>query len=245
LTASPEAPRELLDLIIPRLGGRNDPLLVGIAGAVCAGKTTLAAAMRAAVEGAGFSVVVLGTDSFLFPNEVLAQRGLTYRKGFPESFDTDALVECLSQIRAGANSVDVPVYSHVSYDIVGMATVDLRDAALVIVEGVNALQAVVVEHVDIAVYLEADEADLADWFVTRFGELCAAGAQHPGSFYAAFAHLSTDEQRSLAHATWDAINLVNLREHITATRRNADVVVVKGPDHSVARVVVTPRPQAE
>ena len=36
-------------------------------------------------------VDLVTTDGFLFPNAVLAHRGLMERKGFPESYDAEAL----------------------------------------------------------------------------------------------------------------------------------------------------------
>ena len=35
---------------------------------------------------------------------------------------------------------------------------------------------------------------------------------------------------------WASINLVNLEEHILPTRDGSDVILVKGPDHTVERV---------
>ena len=45
-----------------------------------------------ALRGRGLDAISVATDGFLLPNAVLDQRGLTMRKGFPESFDTDASV---------------------------------------------------------------------------------------------------------------------------------------------------------
>ena len=43
----------------------------------------------------------------------------------------------------------------------------------------------------------------------------------------------------VAESAWAAINLPNLREHIAATRVNADIVATKDADHGVT---VTSRP---
>ncbi len=50
------------------------------------------------------------------------------------------------------------------------------------------------------------------------------------------AALSDDDVERLARSTWVGINLVNLRDHIAPTRALADIVVVKGPDHSIVEV---------
>ena len=99
--------------------------IVGITGSVAVGKSTFARALasllrrpdRAAVE-------VAATDGFLLPNAILDERGLTLRKGFPESFDVEAMATALSSVRKG--SVTFPAYSHVTYDI----DPDLADSSI-------------------------------------------------------------------------------------------------------------------
>ena len=86
--------------------------LVGITGAVAVGKSVLASAVA---ERIGAEVVA--SDEFLFPNAVLADRDLTHRKGFPESFDAELLAAALDRWRA-TGATAVPLYSHLAYDIV-------------------------------------------------------------------------------------------------------------------------------
>ena len=40
------------------------------------------------------------------------------RKGFPESYDRRALLRFVSEVKAGRPEVRVPVYDHLTYDIV-------------------------------------------------------------------------------------------------------------------------------
>ena len=61
--------------------------LIGVTGGVAAGKSTFAAALADELG----SVPVVATDGFLFTNNELAARGLTARKGFPESYDAASL----------------------------------------------------------------------------------------------------------------------------------------------------------
>ena len=67
--------------------------LVAIDGAVSVGKSTTAALLAQLLEVPPevLDVRVVATDGFLFPNRVLDARGLSMRKGFPESYDHDAL----------------------------------------------------------------------------------------------------------------------------------------------------------
>ena len=45
------------------------------------------------------------------------------RKGFPESYDTAALLQFLSDVKSGKRDVTAPVYSHLVYDVVPGETV--------------------------------------------------------------------------------------------------------------------------
>jgi type I pantothenate kinase len=209
------------------------PVLVGIAGGVGVGKSTTAALVRDHLRDV--SVEILATDSFILPNAELARRGVEMRKGFPESFDGGALDDALMRLAAG-EGVDVPVYSHVTYDRVPGEYAHVGPADVVIVEGVNALQPPAVDRLHVAVYLDADDADMEAWFVDRFLALCAAAIGDDLSFYRGFAAMDVDQQRAIAAWTWREINAVNLRDHIRPSRGRATHVVTKRFDHTVASV---------
>jgi type I pantothenate kinase len=214
----------------PRSGG---PVVVGIAGGVASGKSRLAEELRAALGPA--SVDVVSTDGFLFPNAVLAERGLVSRKGFPESYDVAALRAFVGAAREGGLPRRVPCYSHRRYDVDGDREVPAVD--VLVVEGVNVLAAAP-DLLDVAVYVDVDEALLEDWFRRRFRDLCAAGRDDPRSFYRSLAALDDEALMALAGRAWRGVNLVNLREHVAPSRRHADVVITKGADHVVLDVVV-------
>ena len=213
------------------------PTVVGIAGGVSVGKSTTAEALaemlRAAPPGSRGPVEVVSTDGFLFPNTELIARGILHRKGFPESYDTAAIERFLGGLGRGEPAL-VPVYSHQTYDIVPGGERRIVGADAVLLEGVNALQ--LAAGLDLAVYVDASEADMEEWYTLRFLELCVDPP--PGSFYSQFAALDEDAVRDLAHAVWRDVNLVNLRECIQPTRVNADVIIEKRSDHSVGRVRV-------
>ncbi len=119
------------------------PFILGIAGSVSVGKSTTARVLQALLSRwpGSLRVALITTDGFLLPNATLAERGLMARKGFPESYDTRGLLRFLSDIKAGRRRVEAPVYSHLSYDVVPGATVVLDEPDIVIVEGLNVLQA--------------------------------------------------------------------------------------------------------
>jgi type I pantothenate kinase len=214
------------------------PVVVGIAGAVAAGKTVLAEAVR---DGLDRPADVVSTDGFLFPNSVLQARRLVERKGFPESYDVAALRGFLNRAREGRLPQRVPCYSHLIYDVDGDREVPAVD--VLVVEGVNVLAATS-DLLDVAVYVDADEALLATWFRARLLRLWAAGRDDPRSFYSSpiFARLDEAAVGELADGVWRGVNLVNLREHIAPSRRHADLVITMGPDHVVTGVETREHP---
>ena len=209
------------------------PVLLGIAGGVGVGKSTAAAAVRGHLDEASVAVEVVCTDAFLLPNVELVARGISMRKGFPESFDASAFDACLAALEAGRSGIEIPVYSHATYDRAPGEVQVLKPADVVIVEGVNALQSPVVEHLDLAVYIDADEADMRIWFVDRFLALCEAASSDETSFYRGFAGMTREQQGEIAEWTWNEINAVNLHDFIAPSRSRATWVVSKRRDHSI------------
>jgi type I pantothenate kinase len=225
----------LVDLVSAR--ATTAPFLVGVAGAVAVGKTTIVRAMAHGLESRDRRVRVLSTDAFLLPNQVLIERGLLMRKGFPESYDDAAIEEVLGRLRSGA-SATTRVYSHEVYDVLPGVTETVPSADVVLVEGVVALQQPTRRHLDLAVYIDAPEACVRQWFVERFIRLTEAGASDASSFYHRFAAMPREQVRQVAEAAWDGINGPNLNEHIAPSAAGADIVVVKAADHSIAELRV-------
>ena len=56
------------------------------------------------------------TDGFIYPNSVLMERQILNRKGFPESYNMELLLNFLDSIKNGMTA-EIPVYSHEIYDI--------------------------------------------------------------------------------------------------------------------------------
>lgn len=209
--------------------------MIGVGGGVAVGKSTVASELAGLLTDRGRRVDVVATDAFLHSNAVLAERDLLMRKGFPESYNLDAVGAFVDAVRAGGR-VEVPVYSHATYDIVPGERTIFDAVDLVVLEGVIAVQRPVVEKLDASVYIDADEAAIRSWFVDRFLRFVASSADEPASFYKMFVGLPDAEVVRIAEATWDGINGVNLREHILPGRELATFVVEKATDHSIARV---------
>ena len=217
------------------------PAVIGMSGAVASGKSTLALQLCEALWPLPGDVV--NADGFLFPNEVLAARGLMGRKGFPETYDVHGMHRFVDQLRGNHPRVVAPRYSHESYDVVPGDEQVIVEARVVVLEGVSVLGAVA-SRCDVTVYVDADETDLERWFVDRFHALRAAARTDPRSFYARFADLPDALAEDLARHVWAETNLVNLREHVAPQRAVADVVLRKGPDHSIHAVELRARHRA-
>lgn len=225
------------------------PFIIGIAGGVAVGKSTTARVLQALLGRSEDqrSADLLTTDGFLWPNATLEAQGIMDRKGFPESYDQRRLVETLAAIRSGQHEVTTPVYSHLSYDIVPDERQIIRRPDILIVEGLNVLQVsttgatasqvVVSDFFDVSIYVDAAETDVARWFRERLLVLRSTMGE-PGSFFHRLSSLSDEEVTDLAEQVWNQVNLVNLRENIAPTRGRADLIVEKGSNHLVDRILL-------
>jgi type I pantothenate kinase len=222
------------------------PYVIAIAGSVSAGKSTTARLLRTLLSRWPDHprVDLVTTDGFLFPNAVLQERELMQRKGFPESYDRPRLVRFISDLKSGLSPLQVPVYSHLQYDILPDVgnTIDRPD--IVILEGLNVLQSgtahsvFVSDFVDFSIYVDATEEALEGWFMNRFQTLRKTAFRDPDSFFHALATMPDDEATAVARSAWTNINLANLHENILPTRERAKLILEKGESHVVERVLL-------
>ncbi|MDA2945253.1 MAG: type I pantothenate kinase [Actinomycetota bacterium] len=220
------------------------PYVIGVAGSVAVGKSTFSRILQALLSRWPDhpAVDLITTDGFLHPNHVLAERGLMDRKGFPESYDTRALVGFLRDVKSGRPEVSAPVYDHVTYDIVPDAAVTVRTPDIVIVEGINVLQVgrdtteYVSDYFDFSIYVDADEDDIEEWYVERFRTFRQSVFTRPDSYFSNYADLDDAMAEQMARSIWERINGVNLTENIMPTRDRASLVIHKGADHRVTSV---------
>ncbi|GLK79537.1 type I pantothenate kinase [Methylopila turkensis] len=225
------------------------PYVIAVAGSVAVGKSTTARVLRALLARwpATPKVDLVTTDGFLLPNAVLAREDLMSRKGFPESYDVQALLRFISDIKAGKREVAAPVYSHLVYDVVRGEKIVIDQPDIVILEGLNVLQTgdkpkngrvapFVSDFIDFGIFLDADEPLLHRWYVERFMQLRETAFRDPQSYFRKYAQVSKQEALEQAEKLWAEINLPNLRKNIRPTRPRADLILKKGKSHRIDEV---------
>jgi type I pantothenate kinase len=225
------------------------PYIIGVAGSVAGGKSTTARILRRLLSRwpSTPKVDLVTTDGFLMPNATLEREGLMARKGFPESYDLPKILRFMSDIKSGERDVEVPLYSHLTYDVLKDKTQVIDQPDILIVEGINVLQTGrpprdgrgipnVSDFFDFSIFIDADVSDLKAWYIERFFSLRNGAFQDPKSYFHRYASISDAQALETASRIWNTINFVNLRENILPTRPRADLVLRKGTDHKVRSV---------
>jgi type I pantothenate kinase len=227
------------------------PFVIGIAGSVAVGKSTTARILKELLRRWPSSpkVDLITTDGFLHQNAVLERENLMQRKGFPESYDTGAILKFLSAIKAGQPNVKAPVYSHLVYDVVPNEYTIIDRPDILVFEGINVLQSrdlpadgkivpMVSDFFDFSIYIDAEEELIHNWYVTRFMRLRETAFRDPNSYFHRYASISEKEALSIAEGLWANINLKNLRQNILPTRPRADLILRKGENHLIEQVAL-------
>ena len=230
----------------------QSPFIIGLGGSVAVGKSLTARILKLVLSRwpEHPRVEIVTTDGFLLPNAVLKSRDIMHRKGFPESYNIAQLLRFMREIKFGYPQVSAPVYSHLIYDIVPEAEQVVEGPDILILEGLNVLQrkqefaqtgAFVSDYFDFSVYVDAAEEDIEEWYVQRFLLLRQSAFQDSSSYFHHYSSLSEEEAIEEARRIWRAINLVNLRENILPTRDRATVIIQKGEEHNVEKVLLRRR----
>ena len=222
---------------------RSRPFIIGISGSVAVGKSTTSRLLQILLSRRfkWATVEMVTTDGFLYPNKVLEERNILDRKGFPESYDMELLLDFLDSIKNG-EEFEIPVYSHEVYDIVPDKKVTIQPSDFLIVEGINVFQnpqnqtLYVSDYFDLSIYVDADVANIETWYLERFQTLLKLAEKDPNNYYHRFTQMPFNQVLAIAQDTWKNINLANLEKYIEPTRSRADIILHKGQNHEIDKI---------
>ena len=219
------------------------PFISGVAGSVAVGKSTAARLLQTLLSRL-FSrkmVQLITTDGFLYPNAILEERGIMNRKGFPESYDMERLIQTLNEVKSG-KEVDIPLYSHQVYDIVPGEFETIQQPDILIVEGINTLQLpanqqiYVSDFFDFSIFMDAEPKLIENWYLERFESLLDTAFLDPKNYYYQFAIGDRQAALAMSRSVWKNVNLKNLEEFILPTRGRADIILHKQENHLIDRI---------
>lgn len=214
---------------------KGSTVVLGVSGGVAAGKSTFSNSLAGILgKDTDLRVAVVASDGFLFPNAELAALGLADRKGFPESYDVEAIAQFLTDVHEGRPST-VPVYDHQTYDITE-ATENVPVVDVMVFEGVNALQ--FHSYLDVGIYLHADEPILREWFIARTSAFREAARLEYSPFFDPWLDVPDELFLAMVNGAWETVNLPNLINHIEPTKSLAHAVIEWEADHSIRAVTI-------
>lgn len=220
------------------------PFIIGIAGSVAVGKSTTARLLQTLLDRLfpHSSVQLITTDGFLYPNHVLEEKGIMNRKGFPESYDMEKLIDFLNEVKSGQQNIQIPKYSHKVYDIVENEYEIIDQPDILLVEGINTLQLpanqqiYVSDFFDFSIFVDADPALVEKWYLERFESLLDTAFQDPTNYYYDYAIGDRKKAIEMAETVWKTVNLKNLEEYILPTRGRADIILHKAKHHIIDEI---------
>lgn len=220
------------------------PYIIGIAGSVAVGKSTIARLLSILLNKLlpDKRVELMTTDGFLYPNAELKRRGIMDRKGFPESYDMKKLLKFLNDVKAGEPELKAPTYSHQVYDVQLDKPQLIEQPDILVVEGINTLQLptnqrlYVSDYFDLSLYVDADADLIEQWYLQRFGLLLDTAFTDPSNYYYPYSQGDREVAFKMARDVWHRVDLPNLEEFILPTKSRANIILHKTVGHVVDRI---------
>ncbi|MEM0139967.1 MAG: type I pantothenate kinase [Ferroplasma sp.] len=222
------------------------PYIIGVTGSVAVGKSTTSRLLKTLLLKINpeYNIYIVSTDNFLKNNKKLEEEHILARKGFPESFEIDRLINFLLEIKSGIHNMEIPIYSHIKYDITSEKQ-RIENPDIIILEGLNTLQindntnhhdVYVSDFIDFSIYIDSKEKYVKQWYIERFLMLMDTAFKNRDSYFRNFAELTREEAIKTASEIWDSINGVNYRQNIIKTRYRASLIIEKGKNHHIENI---------
>ncbi len=165
--------QELVSAILARAADTRR-LVVAIAGPPGAGKSTVSAALCAAInERDPGAAVVVPMDGFHLDNAILDARDMRKRKGSPPTFDCAGFEVMLKRLRQGGEDIVIPLFDRKLDLARAGADIVKADQRILLVEGNyllldqapwNRLESLF----DMTVFLQVDRLELENRLVQRW-----------------------------------------------------------------------------
>ncbi|AXQ78724.1 type I pantothenate kinase [Streptococcus chenjunshii] len=221
----------------------SKPFIIGISGSVAVGKSTTSRLLQLLLSRTfrTSKVEMVTTDGFLYPNARLTERNLLDRKGFPESYDMELLLNFLDTVKNKAEA-QIPVYSHEIYDIVPNEKQVIQSPDFLILEGINVFQnqqnnrLYMSDYFDFSIYIDAENHNIEKWYLERFASLLELAKNDAGNYYHRFTLMPHEKAMQFAQNIWQTVNLVNLEKYIEPTRNRAELILHKAADHMIDEI---------
>jgi type I pantothenate kinase len=224
------------------------PFIIGVTGSVAVGKSTTSRLLKTLLEriNSDYRIYIVSTDNFLKSNSRLQEENLMGRKGFPESYDMQKLISFLVDVKSGKTSVEIPVYSHLKYDILPEKQ-EIINPDILILEGLNILQVdhsktanqiYVSDFLDFSIFIDSNIDYIKQWFIERFFLLMETAFRDKNSYFQKYSKFTREEAVETASKIWDDINGKNYEENIVKTRYRAELIIEKGRDHSIEKIMM-------
>lgn len=222
---------------------KRQPFIIGVSGSVAVGKSTTSRLLQILLSRtfSNATVELVTTDGFLYPNAHLQEQNLLKRKGFPESYNMELLLDFLDNIK-NVQNYQIPVYSHEIYDIVPDKKQSVTAADFVIVEGINVFQnpqnerLYMTDFFDFSIYVDAEVENIETWYLDRFKKLLTLAKEDPNNYYHPFTSQPENKVMEFAQNVWKSINLVNLQDYIEPTRNRAEIILHKTENHEIDEI---------
>ena len=222
---------------------KRQPFIIGVSGSVAFGKSTTSRLLQILLSRtfSNATVELVTTDGFLYPNAHLEEQNLLKRKGFPESYNMELLLDFLDNIKNGQD-YQIPVYSHEIYDFVPDKKQSVTAADFVIVEGINVFQnpqnerLYMTDFFDFSIYVDAEVENIETWYLDRFKKLLTLAKEDPNNYYHPFTSQPESKVMEFAQNVWKSINLVNLQDYIEPTRNRAEIILHKTENHEIDEI---------
>ena len=122
---------DLIAVLTDRAGAQDRRLMVSVAGAPGAGKTTLAAEIADAL---GDIAAVVPMDGFHLDNATLKARGQLAKKGAPDTFDAEAFIALVKRI-ANGGTCNYPTFDRTEDRVVPRGGKVTASAKIIVFEG--------------------------------------------------------------------------------------------------------------